>query len=936
MSEYVIANKSDLVSVAEAIREKSGITDTLTFPTGFVSAIGEIQSNSGDDEAAVEYVNFRDYDGTVLYSYTVEEAAALTQLPLLPTHEGLVCQGWNWTLTDIKEMGRAVEVGAMYITDDGKTHIYIHLEEEWKSPMLGICLNGTATVDWGDGTMTDTLVGTSVEEEIWTSNHEYVTAGDYVIKLTVDGTASFSANKLGSIMCHSNTSCNQDLMYSNFVRKIELGNNITAIGNNTFYNCSNLSSITLPNNVTAIGDKAFYNCYNLLSITLPNSITTIGDYAFCNCTNLLSITLSNNITAIGSYAFRNCYKLISITLPNSITTIGNNAFGSCNSFLSVTLPNNITAIGDNTFFWCINLSSITLSNNITTIGNDAFRNCCSLLSITLPNSITTIGNNAFRNCTNLLSITLPNSVTTIGNDAFYSCTNLSSIILPDSVTTIGNEVFDFCYNLSSVTLSNNITTIGNNAFHNCFNLSSIILPDSVTTIGDYAFDYCYKLTSVTLSNNITTIGNNAFYGCYSLSSIILPNSVTTIGDNIFYGCDKLTSITLSNNITTIGNNAFYDCNSLLSITLPNSITTIGNDAFRNCSNLSSIILPDSVTTIGNNAFRNCTNLLSITLPNSVTTIGDYAFYCCNKFLSITLPNSITTIGDYAFNNCFNVRYYDFSTFTTIPELGGTNVFNSIFDNPYANTKIRVPLSLYKIWIKSEHWSDYSDYITYVGTPYWVNISSNDGGAVTPTGQVLAAPADNISLKIVPDDTHTLSDITLDGASIKDDTVYYDFSGQSYSVSSVDGATYGFTLNSDGYYESNNQGVNSSAALCKIVFNLSAEKQVTIDAITYGESNYDYGLLGAVDQVLDTTSTVDSGIFWNGKGKSSADPYQVTYTIPAGEHFVYAKYIKDSSADKNKDSLQFKVNLETKSYYTYDINNVQSDHTVVVTFGDTPT
>ena len=591
MSEYVIANKSDLVSVAEAIREKSGITDTLTFPTGFVSAIGEIQSNSGDDEAAVEYVNFRDYDGTVLYSYTVEEASALTELPLLPTHEGLVCQGWNWTLTDIKEMCRAVEVGAMYITDDGKTRIYIHLEEEWKSPMIGICLNGTATVDWGDGTMTDTLVGTSVEEEIWTSNHEYVTAGDYVIKLTVDGTAAFSANKLGSIICHSNTSSNQDLMYSNFVRKIELGNNIITIGNNTFNNCN-----------------------NLLSITLPNSITTIG-----------------------SYAFRDCY-----------------------------------------------------------------------------------------------------------------------------------------------------------------------------------------------------------------------------------------------------------------------------------------------------------NLSSITLPNSVTTIGDYAFYCCNKFLSITLPNSITTIGDYAFSNCFNVRYCDFSTFTTIPELGGTNVFNSIFDNPYANTKIRVPLSLYKTWIKSEHWSDYSDYITYVGTPYWINVSSNDGGAVTPTGQVFTVPADNISLKIVPDDTHILSDITLDGASVKDDTAYYDFSGQSYSVSSVDGATYGFTLNSDGYYESNNQGVNSSAALCKIVFNLSAEKQVTIDAITYGESNYDYGLLGAVDQVLDTTSTVDSGIFWNGKGKSSADPYQVTYTIPAGEHFVYAKYIKDSSADKNKDSLQFKVNLETKSYYTYDINNVQSDHTVVVTFGDTPT
>ena len=818
MSEYVIANKSDLVSVAEAIREKSGITDTLTFPTGFVSAIGEIQSNSGDDEAAVEYVNFRDYDGTVLYSYTVEEAAALTQLPPLPTHEGLVCQGWNWTLTDIKEMGRAVEVGTMYITDDGKTRIYIHLEEEWKSPMLGICLNGTATVDWGDGTMTDTLVGTSVEEKIWTSNHEYVTAGDYVIKLTVDGTVAFSANKFGSIMCHSNTASNQDLIYSNSVRKIELGNNITTIGDNTFRACYNLSSITLPNSITAIGDHAFSNC-SLSSITLPDSVTTIGSYAFYYNCSLSSITLPNSITTIGSYAFCGCYILSSITLPNSVTTIGDNTFYYCTGLLSITLPNNIATIGDNTFYYC-----------------------SGLLSITLPNNLTTIGDHAFYSCHELLSITLPNSVTTIGNAAFRSCNNLSSITLPDSITAIGDDTFYYCYKLSSVTLPNSVTTIGSNAFRACANLSSITLPNSITTIGSYAFCGCY-LSSITLPNNLSTIGSYAFYNNSSLSSI--------------------------------------------------------------------------------------------TLPNSVTTIGDYAFNYCYNLSSITLPNSITTIGDHAFSNCCNVRYYDFSTFTTIPKLGGTNVFSSIFYNANANTKIRVPLSLYKTWIKSEHWSDYSDYITYVGTPYWVNISSNDGGAVTPTGQVLAAPADNISLKIVPDDTHTLSDITLDGASVKDDTVYYDFSGQSYSVSAVDGATYGFALNSDGYYESNNQGVNSSAALCKIVFNLSAEKQVTIDAITYGEDKYDYGLFGAVDQVLDTTSTVDSGIFWNGKGKSSADPYQVTYTIPAGEHFVYAKYIKDSSSNQNKDSLQFKVNLETKSYYTYDINNVQSDHTVVVTFGKAP-
>ena len=43
--------------------------------------------------ATAKAVNFRDYDGTVLYSYTVDEAAAMTELPPLPEHNGLICQG---------------------------------------------------------------------------------------------------------------------------------------------------------------------------------------------------------------------------------------------------------------------------------------------------------------------------------------------------------------------------------------------------------------------------------------------------------------------------------------------------------------------------------------------------------------------------------------------------------------------------------------------------------------------------------------------------------------------------------------------------------------------------------------------------------------------------------------------------------------------------
>ena len=136
-------------------------------------------------------ITFYDYDGTIITSWTLEELATKTALPGYPSHDGLICQGWNWSLADLKTTNRKMNVGAMYITDDGKTRIYIHLEEGGTSPMLGVCPKGTVTVDWGDGTTPDTLTGTSTSAVKWTPNHDYAAPGDYVIKLTVDGYIGF-------------------------------------------------------------------------------------------------------------------------------------------------------------------------------------------------------------------------------------------------------------------------------------------------------------------------------------------------------------------------------------------------------------------------------------------------------------------------------------------------------------------------------------------------------------------------------------------------------------------------------------------------------------------------------------------------------------------------------------------------------------------------
>lgn len=178
-----------LTAIGNAIRSKTGTTEMLTLD-GMVEAI-EGMGSGGDHEKApralADSVNFYDYDGTLLYSYSIEEAQALSELPAGPTHDGLIFQAWNWSLEAIKSLTQAATIGAHYITDDGTTRIHISLLQGRTSPMMGLCVNGSVTIDWGDGSEAEVLTGSNATTVVWTARHEYPAPGDYVIRLTIDG-----------------------------------------------------------------------------------------------------------------------------------------------------------------------------------------------------------------------------------------------------------------------------------------------------------------------------------------------------------------------------------------------------------------------------------------------------------------------------------------------------------------------------------------------------------------------------------------------------------------------------------------------------------------------------------------------------------------------------------------------------------------------------
>ena len=129
----------------------------------------------------------------------------------------------------------------------------------------------------------------------------------------------------------------------------------------------------------------------------------------------------------------------------------------------------------------------------------------------------------------------------------------------------------------------------------------------------------------------------------------------------------------------------------------------------------------------------------------------------------------------------------------------------------------------------------------------------------------------------------------------------------YAVTTqVSGASYGFPLNSStGYYTSNNDGVSSSAAVCRVNFDFETECLVTIQYINYAEATYDYGIFGDVDEALSTSYTADSGAYHtcNASSDNTSSVQTLTYTIPAGTHFIDIKYRKDNYTDSNNDDLR---------------------------------
>lgn len=380
-------------------------------------------------------INFWDYDGTLLYSWTLAELATKTELPPLPSHDGLVCQGWNWTLQDIKDAGRELDIGALYITDDGKTRLYVDVDTEtWDDFVLNYWQDprNATTVDWGDGTTPET-----VNKDSWIEHrHVYASSGSYVITMSV---------KEGTTMRLGNGSSGRKLIANDetdsgrcaMLRRVEVGARVTTITDQTFQFCSRLESISIPQNVEVKGTVTF-NQATQLRVIVIQSITNMFR-TFYNCTNLRAIagpgtmdytdvyTLSYtalrqlNAAVTTAYATR-ALERVHIKAVNG--RVGD--FSGDPSLLEATIPADATTFVAAAFQGDNALRRVTCLGNIASIPAQVFQRCYPLRFVDLTHctAVPTLANvNAFDETHPQLEIRVPASLA----DAWKAATNWSSL-----------------------------------------------------------------------------------------------------------------------------------------------------------------------------------------------------------------------------------------------------------------------------------------------------------------------------------------------------------------------------------------------------------------------------------------------------------------------------------------------------------------------------
>ena len=496
-----------------------------------------------------------------------------------------------------------------------------------------ICVGHTSTSTFGSYWNSSSTVYTCstkvVEGEDFTYVVRRVSGNDNVIIFKLSDAASQLQSYAFPTQIEgiSDVRIGQSLYRNNVnIRSLDL-TGITRIGDQAFYGCTNLNSVTFSNSLIIIGSQAFRYDSSLTRLEFPNSLTEIQGTAFDSCSNLTYVYLPSSVTTIGSYAFDLCNKVTIYTNAHSASSGWDSNWNRVGSiyydFVSLDETDDFTYV----------VQTYAGQQYVTITGVKA--SAKTKQNIVIPDEIENISDirlctNLFKGLTELVSIDLGTGVKKIPTNCFYNCSKLETVVLHDGVTSIGQAAFLQCSSLKSINMPSSLATIGRQAFDYCYSLGEIVIPMSVSTIEAYAFDESGRL-AILIEASVSQPGWNQYWSGASTSNKQIIYDYVSSGVSGDFRYAK-TSNGVTDAIYILG---LAEGSTNVNLVVPDQIESISNIkianlAFDGNSLIKTIDLGASTTYIGVYAFRNAISLRSVIIPTGCTVIKNYAFYGCSS------------------------------------------------------------------------------------------------------------------------------------------------------------------------------------------------------------------------------------------------------------------------------------------------------------------
>lgn len=284
---------------------------------GFSKVTADVKTKV-KSEVPIRSVTFIDFDGTVLYSYSVKEYAQLTELPAPPTHwEHLNFIGWTHTLEETQN-NREQIIGARYELKEPEKMYFTIVVDNYECSIKNAQQATRATIDWGDGTTDPFPTNYAV------LTHRYAKNGEYNVcvygSILPEGThtsisSPITYNFSNIFFLKSYFPYNPEKVgYGNYRSKVmyKLGETL-----GTFVNMTGLEWLVMTDKLTATSINISASA-RLIGCNFNDKITSIASRQNLDCFKLCR--LPNNSTLKMPTLTQS--GLQELYIPNSITTLG--------------------------------------------------------------------------------------------------------------------------------------------------------------------------------------------------------------------------------------------------------------------------------------------------------------------------------------------------------------------------------------------------------------------------------------------------------------------------------------------------------------------------------------------------------------------------------------------------------------------------------------